>query len=182
MNIPGIESSVLIVVDLQTKLTGVMENYPAVQERAQVMLKGAAALGLDVFATEQYPSGLGPTVPEIAELLPDGCAPIAKTGFSVFAEPAFRTALKAKSKKTLIFLGIETHVCLLQSVYDALNDGYEVIVCADAVTSRSAANRELALAAMRTAGAQVLPVESILFLLLRDAKHPAFKAVSRLIR
>ena len=182
MNIPGIESAVLIVVDLQTKLTAVMDNYAAVQNRAMLMLRGAAALGLDVIATEQYPSGLGPTVPKIAELLPEGNVPIAKTGFSVFAEPAFRTALKAKPKTTLILLGIETHVCLLQSVYDALNDGYEVIVCADAVTSRNVANRELALSAMRAAGACVLPVESILFLLLRDAKHPAFKTISKLVR
>lgn len=181
-NIPGIESSALVVIDLQTKLTGVMDRYPAVQERARIMLQGAAALGLDVIATEQYPSGLGPTVPEIAELLPPGCVPIAKTGFSVFAEPAFRSALKAKPKTTLILLGIETHVCLLQSVYDALNDGYQVIVCADAVTSRRAENRELALAAMRAAGADILPVESILFLLLRDARHPAFKTISKLIR
>ncbi|WP_294505939.1 isochorismatase family protein [uncultured Victivallis sp.] len=182
MNIPEIDSTSLVVVDLQTKLTAVMDNYSAVQERATLMLKGANALELDVIVTEQYPAGLGPTVPEIAELLPPGCAPIAKTGFSVFAEPAFRIALKAKSKNCLIFLGIETHVCLLQSVYDARKAGYEVIVCADAVTSRSAANRELALAEMRTAGAHVLPVESILFLLLRDAKHPAFKTVSKLIR
>lgn len=182
MNIPRIESSALIVVDLQERLAGVMDNWAAVRERAQVMLKGATALGLDVLATEQYPDGLGRTVPEIAELLPDGCAPIAKTGFSVFAEPEFRTALGAKPKKTLIVLGIETHVCLLQSVYDALNDGFEVIVAADAVTSRNGANRELALEAMRRSGAEVLPVESILFLLLRDAKHPAFKTISKLIR
>ena len=63
-NIPGIESSALVVVDLQTKLTGVMDRYPAVQERARIMLQGAAALGLDVFATELYPWGLGRTVPE----------------------------------------------------------------------------------------------------------------------
>lgn len=182
MNIPGIESSVLIVVDLQTKLVPVMDNDSGVRKCAQVMLKGAAALGLDVIATEQYPAGLGATIPEIAELLPAGCIPIEKTGFSVFSEPRFRSVLKAKSKTTIILLGIEADICLLQSVYDALNKGYCVIVCADAVTSRSAVNRELALTAMRAAGAQILPVASILFLLLRDAKHPAFKTVSKLIR
>lgn len=107
---------------------------------------------------------------------------LSKTSFSVFGEPAFRTALESKYRKTVIIAGIETHVCVLQSAFDALNAGYQVILAEDAVTSRKAGDRDAALAAARHAGVCVLSVEAILFWLLRDASNPAFKAISRLVR
>ena len=178
MNVPRIESTALLVVDLQERLVPAMNNPCPVLDRSRLLLRGMAELGVDVLVTEQYPKGLGGTVPEIAELLPESSPPIAKT----FVEPAFRTALAAKPRKTLVVAGIEAHVCVLQTVFDALNEGFEVILAADAVTSRKAADRELALKAARHADAQVLPAEAVLFLLLRDAKHPAFKTVSKLVR
>ena len=182
MNFPRIESTALLVVDLQERLVPAMNNPCPVLDRSRLLLRGMAELGVDVLVTEQYPKGLGGTVPEIAELLPESSPPIAKTGFSAFVEPAFRTALAAKPRKTLVVAGIEAHVCVLQTVFDALNEGFEVILATDAVTSRKAADRELALKAARHADAQVLPAEAVLFLLLRDAKHPAFKTVSKLVR
>ncbi|MDR0932769.1 MAG: isochorismatase family protein [Victivallales bacterium] len=182
MIFPEIKSTSLVVIDLQERLIKAMDNAESVQKRAEIMLQGATALGLDVLCSEQYPNGLGKTIPEIAELLPPGSVTVEKTAFSVFAEPKFRTALAAKSKKNLIFIGIESHVCVLQSVYDALNADFEVFVVSDAVTSRDKANCQSALKAMRHAGANVLPLESVLFMLLRDAKHPAFKTISKLIR
>lgn len=182
MTVPRSESTVLLVVDLQERLVPAMAEPAAVVERSRILIEGAAALGVDVLVTEQYPKGLGSTVPAIAGVLPGTAATVEKTGFSAFAEPAFRTRLAATPKKTLVVAGIEAHVCVLQTVYDALEEGFEVICAADAVSSRKAADRELALSAMRHAGAQVLPVESVLFLLLRDAKHAAFKTVSKLIR
>ena len=182
MNFPRIESTALLVVDLQERLVPAMNNPCPVLDRSRLLLRGMAELGVDVLVTEQYPKGLGGTVPEIAELLPESSPPIAKTGFSAFVEPAFRTALAAQPRKTLVVAGLEAHVCVLQTVFDALNEGFEVILAADAVTSRKAADRELALKAARHADAQVLPAEAVLFLLLRDAKHPAFKTVSKLVR
>ena len=140
MNFPRIESTALLVVDLQERLVPAMNNPCPVLDRSRLLLRGMAELGVDVLVTEQYPKGLGGTVPEIAELLPESSPPIAKTGFSAFVEPAFRTALAAKPRKTLVVAGIEAHVCVLQTVFDALNEGFEVILAADAVTSRKAAD------------------------------------------
>ena len=172
----------LVVIDLQERLAPAMAEFEACANRAELLLAGAAELKLDAIATEQYPKGLGPTLPRFAELLPAGTPVIAKTGFSCFEEPAFRTALAAKSRKTLVFCGIESHVCVLQSVLDALDRGFKVCLAADAVTSRTVADRELALQAARAAGALVVSIEALLFMTLRDAKNPAFKAVSKLVR
>ena len=182
MSFPRPESSVLVIVDLQERLLPVVAEPDAVVERSRILLEGALALGVDVLVTEQYPKGLGHTVPAIADLLSRSAETVEKTGFSAFAEPLFRTKLVATPKKTLIVAGIEAHICVLQTVLDALDDGFDVICVADAVSSRKAENRELALENMRRAGAQVLPVESVLFMLLRDAKSPFFKTISQLIR
>ena len=182
MEIPNVESSALILIDFQEKLVPVMDHFETILPRAQLLLDGAAALRLDVIATEQYPRGLGATIPEIAEHLPMTTPILSKTSFSVFGEPAFRTALESKYRKTVIIAGIETHVCVLQSAFDALNAGYQVILAEDAVTSRKAGDRDAALAAARHAGVCVLSVEAILFWLLRVASNPAFKAISRLVR
>ncbi len=182
MNFPAPESTVLLIVDLQERLVPAMADPGGVIERSRLLLNGAAALGIDVIVTEQYPKGLGHTIPAIAELLPQSSPVVEKTGFSAFVEPGFRTKLATKPTKTLVVAGIESHVCVLQTVLDALKNGFEVICAADAVSSRKVSDRELALKAMRHAGAQVLSAESVLFLLLRDAKHPAFKAVSKLVR
>ena len=159
-----------------------MSDFEPCADRVEMLLKAAAELKLDVLATEQYPKGLGATLPRFAELLPEGTQVVAKTGFSVFEEPAFRTALAARTRKTLIFCGIESHVCVLQSVFDALERGFEVCLAADAVTSRKLSDRELALEAARSAGALVLSSEALLFMMFRDAQNPAFKAVSKLVR
>lgn len=172
----------LVVIDLQERLAPAMSEFEPCADRAELLLKGAAELKLDVLVTEQYPKGLGATLPRFAELLPEGAPVIAKTGFSCFEEPGFRTALAARSRKTLVFCGIESHVCVLQSVLDALDRGFKVCLAADAVTSRKLADRELALQAARAAGALVVSSEALLFMMLRDAKNPAFKAVSKLVR
>ena len=93
-----------------------------------------------------------------------------------------RRGLSARSRRTLVFCGIESHVCVLQSVLDALDRGFEVLLAADAVASRRTADRDLALQAVRAAGATVVSAEAILFMMLRDAKNPALKAVSKLVK
>ena len=172
----------LVVIDLQERLAPAMSDFEPCANRAELLLAGARELGLDTIVTEQYPKGLGATLPRFAELLPENTPIIAKTGFSAFEEPAFRTALGAKSRKTLIFCGIESHVCVLQSVLDALERGFAVCLAADAVASRKTSDRDLALQAARAAGATVVSSEALLFMMLRDAKNPAFKAVSKLVR
>ena len=172
----------LVVIDLHERLVPAMSDFEPCANRIELLLSGARELKLDTIVTEQYPKGLGATLPRFADILPEGTPIIAKTGFSAFEEPAFRTALAARSRKTLVFCGIESHVCVLQSVLDALERGFEVCLAADAVASRKTADRDLALQAARAAGATVLSSEALLFMMLRDAKNPAFKAVSKLVR
>ena len=172
----------LIVIDVQQKLAPAMHDFEPCANRIELLLAGAKELRLDTIVTEQYPKGLGPTLPRFAEKLPEPTPVIAKTGFSVFEEPTFRTALGAKAHKNLVFCGIESHVCVLQSVFDALERGFRVFLAADAVTSRKPSDRELALDAARAAGATVLSAEALLFMMLGDAKAPAFKAISKLVR
>jgi len=172
----------LIVIDMQERLAPAMSDFEPCADRVAMLLAGARELGLDAIVTEQYPKGLGPTLPRFAELLPENTPIVAKTGFSVFEEPAFRTVLAARTRRNLVFCGIESHVCVLQSVLDALDRGFRVFLAADAVTSRKNSDRELALQAARAAGATVVSSEALLFMMLRDAKNPAFKAVSKLVR
>lgn len=183
MNLPNAADPVIIAVDLQERLMPSVYNTDEVTARAKVLLAGAAEIGVPVIATEQYPKGLGNTVPEIAELFtPEKNTVVAKTSFSVFGEENFKNALSQLHPNTLIFCGVETHVCVLHSVFNALEAGYNVIIAADAVSSRKESEKILALESARQAGAWVLSTESILFLLLKNSQHPAFKAVSKLIK
>ena len=182
MKIPTVENSLLVMIDLQQKLLPVIHEADSVVKRNALMLKAAAELNLDVIVTEQYPKGLGPTTPELAELLTGNMPVVAKSSFSVFGEPEFCRQLAMRKREVLIFSGIEADICLLQSVIDARSQGYEVIVLADAVSSRKPENCQCALQAARDCGAVVLGCESVLFMLLRDAANPAFKAVSKLVK
>ncbi len=182
MNFPKLASTALILVDVQEKLIGAMAEGPAICERMKIMLQAAGLLKLDVIVTEQYPRGLGNTVTELSELYPEKTPVIEKTTFSCLGEPEFNKAIQRKPYKTLVLMGIEGHVCVLQTALDALNKGFEVIILADTVSSRRTENCKLALAQLQEAGAAALPTESILFMLMRDAKHPAFREISKLIR
>ena len=139
-------------------------------------------LKLDVIVTEQYPAGLGGTVAELSAVKPEKSFVIEKTSFSCFGEVEFNKVVQAKPYKTLILTGIEGHVCVFQTALDALNKGYRVIVVSDTVSSRKTENCEIALRQLQSGGVAILPVESVLFMLMRNAKHPAFREVSKLIR
>ena len=182
MKFPTVENAALVMIDMQQKLLPAMNDPQKVLERNVLMLNGANELGLDVIVTEQYPKGLGATVPELSGLFKENTPVIAKSSFSVFGSNEFCAALASRRREVLIFCGVEAHVCLLQSVFDALEQNFEVIVVADAVNSRKSSDQECALQAMRDRGAAVLSSESVLFMLLRDAGNPAFKAVSKLVK
>jgi len=171
-----------ILIDMQEKLQKAMSNVSKCIENQELLLKVAAILEIDSIVTEQYPKGLGNTVDELKCLLPENTPVIEKTSFSCMGESKFRTALKAKFRKTLIVCGIEAHVCVQQTVLDLLADGYEVIIPADALTSRNIDNHQLALESMRQTGAFITSSESIIFMLLGDAGHPDFREISKLIK
>jgi nicotinamidase-related amidase len=170
----------VLVVDVQEKLIPVMWNWAPVEKYLRALIQTAKELGLPLLATEQYPKGLGVTLPAVRELLPS--PPLVKVHFSCGADPEFAQALEATGRQQVIVAGIETHVCVFQTVRDLLELGYEPFVCADAVTSRFEEHRRVALEQLRAMGAVVTSAETSIFDLLHVAGTPEFKRVSPLVR
>jgi len=174
------KNATLLVVDVQERLIPVMWNFAPVEKYARAAIQAARELGLPVIGTEQYPKGLGPTIASLRELLPS--APLAKMHFSCGADPAFTKALAATGRKQVIVVGMETHVCVYQTVRDLLAQGYDVRVCADAVTSRFEEHRRVALEQMRGDGAVITSAETAIFDLLHEAGTAEFRKVSQFVK
>jgi nicotinamidase-related amidase len=170
----------LAVIDVQEAFRPAVLGFDHVAANAGVLVQGARILGLPVIVTEQYPKGLGHTVPEVAEHL-DRIQPLEKTCFSAVGANGFPAAL-GDVRDQVVVCGIEAHVCVNQTVEDLLATGREVHVVGDAVTSRTAENRELGLHKMEQSGATLTSVETALFELLREAGTPEFKEIQRLIK
>ena len=173
---------VVLVIDIQERLAPAIapEDRERLLRGARLLVEAAKLFEVPVVTSEQYPRGLGPTIPELAELLP--AAPIAKTEFSALGNSGVAAALEASGRKLAIVIGMEAHVCVLQSVLALLEGGYAVHVCHDGVGSRSVDDKRAALDLMRGAGAAVTSVESVAFQWCRDAADPRFKALSKLVK
>ena len=176
-----VEKTVLIVVDVQTKLSRVMYEKEKLFENLQKLVKGVQVLGIPIILTEQNPDGLGPTIPEVAHLLPD-VQPLPKLSFSCCGDERFLQKLEALKRDQVLLSGIETHVCVYQTALDLLSLGYEVQVVADAVSSRTADNKEIGLKKMRSAGAGLTSTETALFELLRVAEGTNFKEILNIVK
>ena len=168
----------LIVVDVQEAFRKAVPDFPQVADAAATLVRGGEAMKLPIIVTEQYPKGLGETVPEVAEYLPDGVEPHEKLRFSAAEADGFDLGERDQA----LVCGIEAHVCVNQTVLDLLDEDVEVHVAADAVGSRTEANRELGLAKMEREGALLTSVEMALFELLGGADAAEFKAVQGLIK
>jgi nicotinamidase-related amidase len=174
------KAACVLVVDVQEKLAPVMWNFAPVEKYCRAMIQAARELDLPVLSTEQYPKGLGSMVPSIRELLPS--PPLVKMHFSCGADGELTKALAATGRKQVVVVGVETHVCVFQTVRDLVEKGYEVFVCADAVTSRFEEHRRVALEQMRELGAVITSAETVIFDLLHVCGTPEFKRVSPLVR
>ena len=177
------EQSLLVVVDLQPRLAEAMPETEREQmlTTTAMLIQAAEKLDIPIVVTEQYPQGLGHTCDEIAAVLPPQVRPIAKTGFACTCADPFRQALEASGRTQIILTGQEAHVCVLQTAF-ALQGAHQVFVVEDAVCSRKPEHKVYALERMRQAGVVVTSGESVLFEWLRDAAHPRFKELARLIR
>lgn len=175
------EQAVLVLIDVQGKLASLMHGREALFDNLPRLIRGVRALGLPVLWLEQYPQGLGPTIPEVAGLLSD-LRPIAKRCFSAWGSAPFRQQLLATGRRQVLLAGIEAHVCVYQTALDLRDAGFEVWVVTDATASRTAANHRLGLERLREAGAHWTGVEMALFELLRTAEAPAFKEIARLVK
>ncbi len=177
------DKSALIVVDIQEKLLPPIWEKDRLVRNAQLLLRLARILNQPVLATTQYAKGLGPTVPEIASLLPPGEV-MDKTAFSCFGSDRFCSALHGlpDRRNTLIVCGMETHICVTQTVLAALNAGYLVHVASDAVSSRAQWNWEIGLRRMEAAGALISSTEMIIYELLRGSGTAAFKEMLQYLK
>lgn len=174
--------SVLVLVDVQARLWQVMHEKDALLESLRRLTAGAKMLGIPVVWVEQIPDKMGPTVDGLAELLRVDGAPVAKSSFSCWGEPRFRADLGRLGRRHVLLAGIESHVCVYQTAVDLLGAGYSVDVAADAVSSRTAANRAIGLERIRSCGGWIGSVELILFGMLRTAEHPQFRDILRLVK
>ena len=172
----------VLVVDIQARLTPAMppDTLARVLKYTRALVLAARELGLPVIATEQYPKGLGPIVPEVREILPS--PPLEKVHFSCGADPTFAAALEKTGRRQVIVCGMETHVCVFQTARHLARRGYVVYVVADAVASRREEHRTLGLSLCERAGAVAIPAESVVFDWLRFAGTNEFKKISRLLR
>ena len=169
----------LLVVDVQERLVRAIADAQRVVWNIRRLIDGARLLGLPVVATEQYPEGLGPTLPELAERL--GPIP-AKLSFSCGGCPGLFRALGDRGVHKLLVCGLEAHVCVQQTVMDLLAGGWRVYVAVDAVGSRFEIDRAAALARMDSAGATLTTAEAALFEWCEVAGTPQFREISRLAR
>jgi nicotinamidase-related amidase len=167
----------LVVVDVQEGFRPAIPGFDRIAAATATMVRGVAAMDVPIVVTEQYPKGLGPTVPEVAEHLPDGVEPLAKTVFSAASADGFALG----GREQAIVCGIEAHVCVNQTVLELLDGGLEVHVVTDAVGSRSPADRELGVAKAKRAGAWPTSVETALFELLGKDGDDRFKQVQGLV-
>ncbi|MHB8877216.1 MAG: isochorismatase family protein [Myxococcaceae bacterium] len=173
-------TAALLVVDIQERLCAAMP--PAALERlvrrTVALITGARALGLPVVVTEQYPKGLGPTLPVLREAIP-GFAALEKVSFSCVSD---EVVAAFGGRRQILMAGMETHVCVFQTARDLASRGLTPYLCADAVLSRTEEDRRVGLELCRGAGAVVTTVESALFDLLGKAGTPEFKAISAAVK
>jgi len=172
---------VLVIVDIQERLAAVMPDRQRVVDNCLHLIEASKLLNIPVLLNEQYPKGLGPTVNEISEAL-QLYEPLEKVTFSCCRGGAFLEALEASCKKKVILAGMETHVCVLQTVIDLLRAGYTVHVVKDATCSRTTDNFNTGAEFVRDAGAVITCTETVLFQLLEKAGTDEFKALSKRIK
>ncbi len=175
--------ALLVVIDVQEKLCAAMDANVLAQltKNAGILLESAKELAIPVIFTEQYVKGLGPTLTELKQRAPAAPCP-EKLTFSCCGNEAFIKQLKESGRTQIIVTGMETHVCVLQTVIDLLDAGFIVHVVKDAVMSRSNDNRQTAMEAMALAGAVPTSTESVVFQLLKIAGTESFKKLSKLVK
>jgi len=175
------ENVILLIVDFQGSLAHSMHGKERLFRNVKKLIKGIQVLGIPILWTEQNPQGLGPTIPEVADIL-SNIQPISKMSFSCCRNECFIEALKALNRKQVLISGIEAHICVYQTAADMADMGYEVQVVTDAVSSRNIEDKKIGLQKMRDAGISLTSVETALFELLEVAEGKQFKDILRIVK
>ncbi len=176
-----VDQSILVIVDVQGKLAQLMFDKEKLIANLVRMTKGAQILGIPILWNEQNPAGLGDTVPELKELL-TSLTPQAKMTFSCCGNPAFSEKVSQSGRRQVLLVGIETHICVYQTAAELLEQGYEVYLVSDAVSSRTPENKRVGIERIKSLGGVITSTEMALFELLRTADHSRFREVSRLVK
>lgn len=176
--------ALLLVIDVQEKLMPVIDRAEEVEANIERLVRGCHVLDVSPLLTEQYVKGLGRTVPRVRRALEEtfGYVPVEKVSFSAKGEGEFVAELRRLRKKQIIVAGVETHVCVYQTVGDLLAAGYEVTVIADAVSSRTAENKAIALQRMASDGAKLSSTEMVLYELLGVSGTDEFAQILKLVK
>ena len=179
----NVENSCLMIVDIQEKLSVVMPEkvINRLKSNADVLLTAADRLNVPVIVTMQYPKGLGDVENFVKDKLNEKSKCFEKTSFSCLGAEGLLEHLEKLNKKQIIMIGLESHICVLQSAIELTEKGYDVFVVSDAIASRKLTSYETALTRLEQTNVWLLNTESVLFEWLRDASHPDFKALSKLI-
>lgn len=181
-NILDIETSLLLIIDIQERILQAQFNKEKIVKNSLILIKAAKILDIPIIVSEQYPKGLGLTIPEIKEILPEKTAFFEKTAFSCCYQDSFKDLLKSFNKKQLIICGMESHVCVYQTVFDLISLDYETYLIHDAISSRKEYEYNTGIEKMVSYGAILNCTEMALLELLKSAGHPQFKAVQNLIK
>ena len=175
------DQTVFVFIDVQGRLAELMHEKEALFANLTRLIHGMRLFGVPLVWVEQTPEKLGQTSRVLRELLAPA-EPIRKRSFSCWGEPAFVARLQELGRRQALLAGIETHICIHQTAADLRQQGYEVEVVADAVSSRTAGNRQIGLDRIRECGARLTSVEMAFFELMRQADHPAFLDILKLVR
>lgn len=176
------DNTLLLVVDMQERLQPLIHEDASVRSRAAALAEGCRLLGVPLFVTEQYPKGLGHTVPELDGAVKAAGGVLEKTSFSCVGDPSIAARIMASGRPNVLLAGVEAHICVLQTALDLLEGGYSVHLVEDATGSRDPRNKELGLQRARRHGAEPASVEMALFELMGHSKHSQFRAVQALIK
>lgn len=175
------ERVIALIIDLQERIFPAIHQHEQLLSRLLVLINGLKALGVPLLVTEQYVKGLGPTLGPVAEAL-GPVERMEKSSFSCCDEPGVMLKLAASGKEVVIVAGIESHVCVLQTVIDLKHNGYLPVVVTDCISSRRESDKAMALERMRFEGALLTTNEAILFELLRYSGTETFKSISKLVK
>ena len=182
MTILDENNSLVLIIDFQEKLLNAIYNKKQTEKKALIMVKTANILGIPIIVTEQYPKGLGETIQEIKDAIGQNTEYYEKTSFSALDNSKIADAIYKSNKKQIVLFGIETHICVSQTVNALMNEGYDVTVISDASSSRTEAEHLAGLERIKENGAHIITTEIAVFEWLKNAKHTKFKEVQNLIK
>jgi nicotinamidase-related amidase len=175
------EAAALVVIDVQEKLYAHVAEKEKLAENISKLIRFAHIIKMPIILTEQYPKGLGPTIPQIRELVPN-LQPIEKLEFSCFGSQKFRETFKATQVRTLILSGIEAHICVAQTAVEGVDNGFKVVVVEDATSSRNPEDKAIAVQRMTQSGVTVVSTEMLIYELLKKAGTPEFRETLKLVK